>query len=154
MGMRATATRRSVASAAAVAAAAAVVLGAGTAGCGTSGGARTSRAGAAPGPRPGLLTVTISAYEFHPLSATVAAGTRLRFVNRDQTAHTATATGPRPAFDTGTLGPGGSGTVILERPGTYTYYCQFHAFMRGTLRVIAGPRRRRPASAGRRSAGG
>jgi Copper binding proteins, plastocyanin/azurin family len=39
------------------------------------------------------------------------------------------------AFDTGTIAPGASRTVVLKRPGTYTYYCQFHAFMRATVVV-------------------
>jgi Copper binding proteins, plastocyanin/azurin family len=31
--------------------------------------------------------------------------------------------------------PGHSTTVVITKPGTYTYYCQFHAFMRGTIIV-------------------
>jgi plastocyanin len=53
------------------------------------------------------------------------------FTNHDQT----TATQSGGAFDTGTIAPGASRTVVLERPGTYTYYCQFHAFMRATVVV-------------------
>jgi plastocyanin len=39
------------------------------------------------------------------------------------------------AFDTGTIAPGKSATVTLRNPGTYTYYCQFHAFMHGAVVV-------------------
>jgi plastocyanin len=38
-------------------------------------------------------------------------------------------------FDTGTLRPRHSATVVLTKPGTYAYYCQFHAFMRATIIV-------------------
>jgi plastocyanin len=31
--------------------------------------------------------------------------------------------------------PDHSATVTLRMPGTYTYYCQFHAFMHGTVIV-------------------
>jgi plastocyanin len=55
------------------------------------------------------------------------------FVNHDQTAHTATSN--KPAFDTGTVRPGKSSRVTLSKPGNYTYYCQFHAFMHGTVVV-------------------
>ncbi|MEO6859075.1 MAG: cupredoxin domain-containing protein [Solirubrobacteraceae bacterium] len=77
--------------------------------------------------------VVISGYAFHPPAVTVTPGTRLTFTNHDQTSHTATSTGK--GFDTGTIPPGASRTVVLTQPGTYTYYCQFHAFMRATVIV-------------------
>lgn len=79
------------------------------------------------------VAVTISGYAFHPQTITVSPGQKVTFTNRDQTAHTATASGS--AFDTGTVNPGQSVTITLTHPGTYTYYCQFHAFMRGTIVV-------------------
>ena len=79
------------------------------------------------------LAVSISGYAFKPVSVTVAVGSRVTFTNHDATAHTATSN--KPAFDTGTLKPGHSGTVTLKKAGTYTYYCQFHAFMHGTVIV-------------------
>ena len=82
-----------------------------------------------------LDTVTISGYAFHPVSLTVRAGTHVTFINRDATAHTATASGGGPAFDTGTVRAGRQATVTLTTPGTYVYYCQFHPFMRATIRV-------------------
>jgi plastocyanin len=78
------------------------------------------------------VNVSISNYAFHPATLTVAAGTRITFTNHDQTAHTATASS---GFDTGTVDPGKSGTVTFKKPGTYTYYCQFHAFMHGEVIV-------------------
>ena len=81
----------------------------------------------------GAVSIPISNYAFHPDKVTVAPGTKITFTNHDQTAHTATSN--NPGFDTGTLNPGASRTVVLTQPGTYTYYCQFHAFMRGTVVV-------------------
>jgi plastocyanin len=77
--------------------------------------------------------VLISGYAFRPATITVAPGARVTFTNRDQTNHTATSNSG--AFDTGTIGPRASRTVILKRPGTYTYLCQFHAFMKATVVV-------------------
>jgi plastocyanin len=84
-------------------------------------------------PAKGRVSVAVSGYAFHPATITVAPGAKIEFTNHDQTAHTATST--KTAFDTGTLKPGQSATVTVTKPGTYTYYCQFHAFMRGTIVV-------------------
>jgi plastocyanin len=81
----------------------------------------------------GLVSVSISGYAYKPATITVKPGTKITFTNHDQTAHTATST--HKGFDTGTVQPGKSATVTFTKPGTYTYYCQFHAFMHGTVIV-------------------
>lgn len=63
----------------------------------------------------------------------MASGTGITFSNRDQTPHT--ATGGPTGFDTGSIKPGQRKTITVSKPGTYTYYCQFHAFMHGTIIV-------------------
>jgi plastocyanin len=78
-------------------------------------------------------TILISSFAYHPARVAVAAGSAITFTNRDATAHTATSIDRR--FDTGTMPPGQSRTVVLRTPGTYAYYCQFHAFMRGEITV-------------------
>jgi len=96
------------------------------------------RGGSAPTP-PGALTsgktphLTIANYAFAPTPLTVRAGSTITITNTDSTAHTATARSG--AFDSGTLKPGQSAHFTLKTPGTYTYYCQFHAFMTGTIKV-------------------
>lgn len=76
----------------------------------------------------------ITNYAFHPKTLTVRAGTKVTVTNNDSTSHTATAmTG---AFDTGTLKPRKSISFTLRKPGIYHYYCQFHAFMTGTIKVV------------------
>jgi plastocyanin len=77
--------------------------------------------------------VTISNYAYQPVKLTVARDTKVTFTNHDQTAHTATSTGT--GFDSGTINPGKSATITVSKPGTYTYSCQFHAFMHGTITV-------------------
>ena len=46
-----------------------------------------------------------------------------------------TATGDDEAFDTGDLDLDEQGEVTFDEPGSYPYYCRFHAFMRGTVEV-------------------
>ncbi len=76
--------------------------------------------------------IRIANYAFDPATLTVRAGTKIIVTNDDQTAHTATAS---HGFDSGTLKPGQSAHFTLTKPGTYTYICQFHAFMTGTITV-------------------
>lgn len=83
-------------------------------------------------------TIQISGYAFHPDKLTSPTGSQVKFINHDSTAHTATETSQPAAFDTGTLKPGQSKTITLRTAGTYTYYCQFHAFMRATI-VVSRP---------------
>ncbi len=76
----------------------------------------------------------IAGYAFHPETLTVRAGTKIIATNNDATAHTATA--KSGAFDSGTLKPGQTRRFTLNKPGVYQYYCQFHAFMTGTIKVV------------------
>jgi plastocyanin len=103
--------------------------------CGSSrsSSSRTPASAAATVSRLSAVSVSISGYAFKPATITVPAGTKVTFTNHDQTAHTATSTAG--AFDTGSVAPGASRGLFLHRPGTYTYYCQFHAFMRATVIV-------------------
>jgi plastocyanin len=96
---------------------------------------RATSTAAASAVHSGHFTVSVSDYAFQPAKLTVTAGTRVTFTNHDNTAHTATA--DNGAFGTGTINPGTSRTVTLRRPGRYPYHCVFHAFMTGTITVLA-----------------
>jgi plastocyanin len=76
----------------------------------------------------------IANYSFVPARMTVKVGTTITVTNVDSTAHTVTARSG--AFDTGTVNPGKSKSFMVAKPGVYAYYCQFHAFMNGTLTVV------------------
>ena len=80
------------------------------------------------------VKVKVYMFAFMPANLTVKVGTRITFTNHDQYAHTATAI--NGAFDTGTIHPGKSRTIVVRRPGTYAYHCIFHEFMTGTIRVV------------------
>lgn len=78
--------------------------------------------------------VKIVDFEFTPPGITVAAGTEVTFTNDDTSPHTATA--DDDSFDTGKLDDGGgSGSVKLDQPGSYSYFCEFHPTMKGTIEV-------------------
>jgi plastocyanin len=77
--------------------------------------------------------VEIADFAFDPETVTVDAGTKLTWTNDDEAPHTATA--DDGSFDTGTLKLDDTGAVALDQAGTYTYYCRFHPFMKGTVEV-------------------
>ena len=64
---------------------------------------------------------------------TVDAGTKVTWTNGDEAAHTATA--DDGSFDTGTLDLDDPKAVSFDEPGTYSYYCRFHPFMKATVEV-------------------
>jgi plastocyanin len=77
--------------------------------------------------------LAIADFAFDPETVTVDAGTKLTWTNDDEAPHTATA--DDGSFDTGTLKLDDTGAVAIDQPGTYTYYCRFHPFMKGTVEV-------------------
>jgi plastocyanin len=77
--------------------------------------------------------VTIVDFAFQPAFVAVSAGSTVSWFNAGGAPHTVTSdTG---AFDSGTLGPGGSFSVTFSTPGTYTYHCAIHPSMVGTVQV-------------------
>ena len=117
-------------------AAVAAVAGGGAAGCGgDDDDPATPAAAMAQGGGGGASTdlVAIADFAFDPETVTVDAGTKLTWTNDDEAPHTATA--DDGSFDTGTLKLDDTGAVALDQPGTYTYYCRFHPFMKGTVEV-------------------
>ena len=85
--------------------------------------------------RSGAVTVLVSNYMYMPDQVTVTPGTKITFTNHDATAHTATLSNGMTG--TGTIAPHSSRSIRLTKPGTYHYHCVFHAFMTGTITVVA-----------------
>lgn len=88
---------------------------------------------------------------FSPRGLAVAAGTAIRFVNRDPgNGHTATAYHPAildrkrripegaESWDSDFLLPGDSFEVTLTVPGVYDYYCQPHEMAAMVGRIVVG----------------
>jgi plastocyanin len=70
---------------------------------------------------------------FAPATLTITAGETVTFTNDDDDAHTVTET--EGAFDSKGLDTNGRWRHTFAKPGTYTYFCQLHPFMKGTIVV-------------------
>jgi len=97
--------------------------------------------GAGPPPSRSVATanrVVIQGFKFAPSATTVSVGTKITWTNMDGAPHTATA-GVSPTssglFDTGTINRDKTVSVVLKKPGTFTYFCALHPFMKGTVTV-------------------
>lgn len=77
--------------------------------------------------------VTIADLAFGPEVIVVQAGTTVRFANEDTEAHTITHDDGE--FQTGAIPPGESLGLPFPEPGTYTYHCEIHPAMTGTVVV-------------------
>jgi plastocyanin len=86
--------------------------------------------------------VTISDFKFTASTVTVHAGQTITWTNDGPSSHTATAR--NGSFNTGVLKKGASASHTFTHPGTYTYFCQIHPFMHGTVIVL--PAVTRPAA--------
>lgn len=70
---------------------------------------------------------------FFPGTIEVAAGTTVEWTNNDPLQHSVTA--DDGSFWSGLVAPGGTWRHTFTRPGTYTYHCTPHPFMKGTVVV-------------------
>ena len=79
-------------------------------------------------------SITISNFMFSPMRASVAPGSTVSVTNKDSVTHTLTATDGQ--FDTGDIGPGQTKTFTApSKAGTYSYICNIHQYMMGTIVV-------------------
>lgn len=76
-------------------------------------------------------------YGFSPTMLTVAKGTKVTWTNVSDAPHTVTSdTGSTLASDT--ISPStGTFSFTFTQPGTYTYHCMIHPYMKGTI-VVTG----------------
>ncbi|HKH39407.1 MAG TPA: cupredoxin family copper-binding protein [Rubrobacter sp.] len=79
-------------------------------------------------------TILIKNFSFKPAHITIKRGTRVRWINKDSTAHTATANNGR-SFDSGRLGKGQRYTHTFKSAGKKPYHCEIHSHMKGRITV-------------------
>ncbi len=107
--------------------------------CGDGGGEETT-AGAesvAAAPDASLeraATVEIVDFAYDPEPVRVQTGGKVIWKNMDSAPHTATA--DDGSFDTGTIEEGKVRSETFKDPGTYTYFCEIHPTMHGTVEVV------------------
>jgi plastocyanin len=78
--------------------------------------------------------VEIVDFAYSPDPVQVETGGKVIWQNTDPAPHTATA--DDGSFDTGTLEEGKLKSETFKEPGTYTYFCEIHPTMHGTVEVI------------------
>jgi plastocyanin len=86
-------------------------------------------------PKPVANQVVIDDFAFNPPTLTVAAGTKVTWVNRDDVPHTATSTAKPRAFHSGTLDTDDKFSHVFTQRGTYEYFCAVHPKMTGKVIV-------------------
>jgi plastocyanin len=77
--------------------------------------------------------VEIVEFTYDPDPVVVQAGGKVIWQNEDTAPHTATA--DDGSFDTGTLEQGKLKSESFKDPGTFTYFCEIHPTMHGTVEV-------------------
>lgn len=105
-----------------------------------------SAGAATPAPAPTLLpsaaTVHIRDFKYSPTPVKVHAGDRVTFVNDDDEPHTVTASDK--SFDSEGLDTGNTWQHVFSKPGTYSYFCELHPYMKAVVIVL--PATPRPAA--------
>ena len=84
-----------------------------------------------------LTEIRIEGFAFTPANITIKTGATVRWENFDPLhQHTVTSVNPVGPFDSGALGQGDSFQFQFTKPGIYSYHCNFHSVMTGTVTVI------------------
>src|SRR5438128_4853023 len=80
---------------------------------------------------------------FSPQLVQAAPGTIIHWSNDGLSFHTSTGDSPLTFWDSGLLSPGSTFDFTFWGAGTFTYHCQLHSTMTGTISVrpMAFPRR-------------
>jgi plastocyanin len=83
--------------------------------------------------KPSSPLITIDNFSFGPAIVTVAAGTEVTWVNRDDIPHMIVSE-DRSTFKSAALDTDDKFSFTFAKPGTYTYFCSIHPKM--TAKVV------------------
>jgi len=86
----------------------------------------------------GTTSVDIKLFQFKPNQLEIRKGETVIWMNGDAIEHSVTAGKPgKPteAFDSGFFTKGGTYSYTFEAAGSFTYFCQRHPNMQGTVKV-------------------
>jgi plastocyanin len=78
--------------------------------------------------------VQIVEFTYEPDPVVVQTGGKVIWQNEDTAPHTSTA--DDGSFDTGTIEKGKIGSATFKEAGTFTYFCEIHPTMHGTVEVV------------------
>jgi plastocyanin len=88
-----------------------------------------------PNPVGAAVTVSMQNIAFVPPTFMVSIGTTVTWTNQDTVPHTTTSDAA-PSWDSGVLNKGASFSFTFTKAGTFTYHCNVHPTMHGTITVI------------------
>ena len=88
-----------------------------------------------PGQTQSSVSISIQNFAFNPEKITVPVGTTITWTNKDSAPHTVTSN--NGAFNSGTLGNGGTFQFTFNTVGTFDYHCNIHRSMTATVIVTA-----------------
>jgi plastocyanin len=75
----------------------------------------------------------VTAWGFDNTNLTISAGQTVTWANTGAQQHTVTA--DDTSFDSGPVDPGNAFSFEFDNPGTYTYHCTPHPWMKATITV-------------------
>ncbi|MBV8303350.1 MAG: cupredoxin family copper-binding protein, partial [Acidimicrobiia bacterium] len=78
-------------------------------------------------------SISIVDYSFQPSSVTVSVGESVVWTNQGSATHTVSANDG--SFDSGSRTPGQTFTHMFSQVGSYSYHCNIHPYMTGTVTV-------------------
>jgi 3',5'-cyclic-AMP phosphodiesterase len=86
-------------------------------------------------PSAAVPKISIGNFTFKPQTLQVAAGATVSWVNEDDVPHTIVGSDPGSPLKSGALDTDASYSTVLDKPGTYKYFCSLHPHMTGTVIV-------------------
>jgi len=95
--------------------------------------AKTPQAASPEQPAKGEVQIVIENFAFSPADVTVAAGTKVTWINKDDAPHTATSVDKK--FNSGGLDTDDKFSFVFNDKGVYQYICTLHPQMKGTINV-------------------
>ena len=82
-----------------------------------------------------VTQITIGNFAFKPSTLTVRAGTPLLWVNEDDVPHIVIGTDGDSPIKSQPLDTDDRYALVIQKPGTYKYFCTIHPHMVGTIVV-------------------
>ena len=79
------------------------------------------------------VEIRIEDFVFVPAETTIAPGTRVTWVNKDDAPHTATSTDDR--FNSEGLDTDDKYSFVFKEKGDFPYFCALHPHMKGVIKV-------------------
>ncbi len=79
------------------------------------------------------IEITIENFAYVPSDVTIAPGTKVTWINKDEAPHTATSNDK--TFNSGGLDTGDKFSFVFNDKGEYPYICTLHPQMKATIKV-------------------